>query len=142
MADSGEESGYEDFTGEKKRVIKPGSMVINYKNELYTKESWRQLKAEKIEEIKNQELHRQEEIYKKMHQDCRFTVKGKLTKDKIQPATTFRRCFNCHNIGHERSDCPHRQTEKFCYVCGKRGYTRKDCTSCKNEYKLRKNEHA
>ena len=107
MADSCAESSYEGFIDEKIKPITPNSYVIKYNNKFYTEESWKQLRAEKIKALKEEEIEKNRAFDFKLTN--RLTIKGILTKDKIQSPSTCRICFNCQKTGHERPNCPKEQ---------------------------------
>lgn len=39
-------------------------------------------------------------------------------------------CWNCHDIGHVFSQCPHPQMAVFCFTCGTRGVITVTCPKC------------
>ena len=136
MSDS-EESGYEDFLDAKKKPVEPGTILLEYNKNLYTFQSLKELKREKLEALENDLFEKlvkswKNDVKKTIFDETPKTVRGRLTKRKLD--TRSDKCFNCLEQGHKRSNCDKPQTEKYCYVCGKRNFTRKDCPNCKKEY--------
>ncbi|XP_043481148.1 uncharacterized protein LOC122510509 [Leptopilina heterotoma] len=116
------DDGYAPHCDKFQRNIEYEEEVLKYGGNIYTKQSFEEIKFRKEKELYS---NRTEKDFKNVYG---YTEKEEFNKNIVHER--HRRCFNCKLFGHYRKQCSLKQVRKYCYRCGKDNMTRKNCTNC------------